>query len=128
MSARLPFEGRPLAERRRDLSSPRRALPMITARIPEIAQSPGSPIRSTNRVVAAMDTTMGLQHSELGLVWGRFRSALATYDGLSALESTEEREQRLDELAEVIAHYAEELRSRGARAERMRGLALVGQG
>jgi hypothetical protein len=75
-----------------------------------------------------MDTTMGLQRTELGQVWGRFRSALATYDGLIALESTEEREQRLDGLAEVIAHYAEELRSRSDRAERIRGLAFAGQG
>ena len=71
---------------------------------------------------------MGLRQTELGQVWGRFRSALAAYDGLSALESTEEREQRLDDLAEVVAHYAEELRSRSDRTERMRALAFAGQG
>jgi hypothetical protein len=75
-----------------------------------------------------MDATMGLQQTELGQVWDRFRAALAAYDGLSALESTEEREQRLDALAEVVAHYAEELRSRSERAERIRGLAFAGQG
>jgi hypothetical protein len=75
-----------------------------------------------------MRTKTGLQHSELRQVWSRFRSALCAYDGLVALESTEEREQRLDGLAEVIAHYAEELRSRSDCAERVRGLAFAGQG
>jgi hypothetical protein len=75
-----------------------------------------------------MPTTKALQQSELEQVWERFRSAVATYDRLMALESTEEREQRLDALAEVIAHYAEELRSRSHRAEHVRGLAVAGQG
>ena len=75
-----------------------------------------------------MPTTKALQQSELEQVWERFRSAVATYDRLMALESTEEREQRLDGLAEVIAHYAEELRSRSDRAEHVRALAFAGQG
>jgi hypothetical protein len=71
-----------------------------------------------------MRTTTGLQHTDLGQVWRRFRSALAVYDGLRALEPTEDRELRLDDLAEVIAHYGDELRSRALRVERAREIAV----
>ena len=70
-------------------------------------------------------TTTTIQRTSLADVWLMYAAALDLYDALMEQPYTEEREQHLDHVAEIVALHAEELRQREMLLERIRDLAPV---
>ena len=70
-------------------------------------------------------TTTDIRRTSLADVWLMYAASLDVYDALQERPSTEEREQQLDRVAEIVALHAEELRQRDLFIERIREVAPV---
>ena len=75
-----------------------------------------------------MRTTTDIRHTSLADVWLMYAASLKVCDALQERPYSEERERKLDRVAEVVAVHAEELRQRDRLLERVREIAPVRSG